>query len=423
MSDAATTLSGTEHILFLTDIVPSPQAGNAGAKMFAYYIQELTRRGYRTSFIALGQPHELPLQRDLADQVVACQTIPVAREWPRRLLRAARRIAQPAEYALIADSGIEQALFQTLQRQSVDIIHALHPWLIRAARRAVSRLNTLPRPAIVGHVMDICAAQAFNRAWTGRRLKDVIETIAFARMARFEFRDYGLADSLLIHNMAETTTLRLFIPRFVPYVYSPIWFDAVDRIVTSPVLRTESLLLYVGNSRDHRTQQAVNWLLTQVLPSIKSEFPAVSLHIVSVYPEHFSAWHNPPTVVCHTPVSDQELLGLYDRASALLFPLRAGRYSQHAKVFNALARGCPTIMSSNANWSEFFAPNVDVLVADTASAFLDCIRGVLQNPTATMRLVANGLDKIRDEYKDPDRIVYTLQAAYSTALSASTPKG
>jgi glycosyltransferase involved in cell wall biosynthesis len=156
---------------------------------------------------------------------------------------------------------------------------------------------------------------------------------------------------------------------------------------------------------------------------VKLDIPDVSLHVVSVYPEHFANWHNPPLIVCHSPVSDEELLGLYDRASVLLFPLQAGRYSQHAKVLNALARGCPVIMNSNANWSGSFVVNVEVLAADTASDFAHCVKDVLHNPALAMRLANNGCDKMRNEYGDSDGIIRSLQAVYSIALSGSTPKG
>lgn len=410
------------HILFLTDFIPSPHANNAGAKMFAYYIRELTRRGHRASFIALGQPHELSLQHDLADLVTTYQAIPILRAWPRRLLRAARRIAQPAEYALIADSGIEQALFQTLQRRPVDIIHALHPWLIWSARRAVSRLNTLPRPAIVGHVMDICAAQAFNRAWTGRRLKDVIETIAFARMARFEFRDYGLADGLLFHSHNDLAVIGLFAPRVPLGVHSPIWFDAIEQIIDSPLVRPEFRLLYVGNSNDPRMRESLDWLLKRVMPRVESAAPSTALHIAGVLPAHKQVWHRPPRVICHGVLSTRELIALYDSARVLVFPLQSGRYSKHVKLLNAFARGLPTVMTHKANFGEQALSEQETLLADEPEQFAQHIVNLLSDDSLFVRIARGGLERIRRQYPSPAVILNSLEQVYALAKAQITQK-
>ena len=410
------------HILFLTDFVPSPRAGNAGAKIFAYYIQELTQRGYRASFIALGNPHELSLRHDLAGQVATYRVLPISRALPRRLLRAARRVAQPAEYALVADSGIERALLQTLQRQPVDIIHALHPWLIRAARRAVNRLRPASPPAIVGHVMDICSAQTFQRAQTGRPLRKLIETLAFARMAWREFSDYSLADSLLVHNQSDLEAIRLLSRSVPPAVYSPIWFDAIDQIAASPLARSGFRLLYVGNSADPRMHEALNWLLKRVMPIVDTAIPAVTLEIAGVQPDHKHLWHVPPRVTCHPVLITPELLSLYDSASGMVFPLQSGRYSKHVKILNAFARGLPTIMTSRANFGEQALPGEETLLADEPDEFARHIINLLNNPDLSLQIAQGGLARIRREYPSPDLIPHSLEKAYTLAKSQIAQK-
>jgi glycosyltransferase involved in cell wall biosynthesis len=316
---------------------------------------------------------------------------------------------------------VVEALRHVLLEDRFDLIHAVHPWLIRAVRDAVAQTG-IHRPAVVGHVMDIGSQVFFQQAVRKTGLTRLLYMLKFGRMSLFEFEDYAYPNALLVHSPSEGEILRAYVPRVPKILFTPVWFDALSAIKETIDLKESCELLYVGNSHDPRMKEALTWFIDRVYPQIIAMYPGVKLNIVSVHPEHMHWWHKPPHVICHTPLSTEELLSLYDRSAALVFPLRQGRYSVHIKVLNAFALGCVVIMSSEANHSLQARHAVEALIADDPQEFATHIISILKDPALSQKIAAEALCKLRTMYPDVNAIADSLEAAYYQAFQEINPK-
>ena len=406
------------HILFLVDFVPSPRAGNAGGQMFAYYIQELRKRGHQVSFIALARPHEQRFRDDLTGEVTYCQTVPVSPSPASCVRRAVRRLIEPAEYALISSSDYSQVLLRVLKQYPPDIIHAVHPWLIRVAAYTAKRLFTIDYPIIVGHVMDIISAYRFQEIYQSLLIGKLIKSISFSRSAYFEFLNYSLADYLIVHSQRDLEIVNLFLPNHKLVTVSPVWFDSINSIYKNRIKTSENNILFVGNFNDQRSIEGLMWLVQKVLPILIKKEVNLKLSIASINNDKLLFFLNSiPHIRCYGYKDTPEFLELYDASDVFVFPLQRGRYSRHIKVLNAFARGIPVVMTSWANFGAEAVPGEEALIADTPEAFAECIGQLLSNPALAARIAEGGLRRIRREYPSPSIVLDSLEEAYRAAIT------
>lgn len=407
-------------VLFLTDIVPSPRATNAGGKMFAYYARELSARGWSVNTLALGAPHELAWAHDLDEWADWSRVLPIRRSLAHRVWRAAQQLVRAPEYALVRESGVERVLFERLRSHPVDIVHALHPWLIGAARRAIDQLPLERRPALVGHIMDIVAVQALDQVQhrTSAWLRP-LRLLAFARWAWREFADYAQAGVWLAHTQTDLEVVRLLSPHTRPAVHSPIWFDGVEYLEAQPCLEraASDYFLYVGSIADPRMKMAISWLVEHALPKLQCAERRLKLYIVGAAANQAPDWGKSPCVVFCNAVTDQgDLLALYDNAFALAFPLQGGRYSRHVKVLTAFARGCPVVMTTHANWTLGARHGEEAWVADTPEGFVEGLSRLRSEPVLAHRLAEGGYARLRLEYPDSGVVIRTVEQAYGLTM-------
>ncbi|MCS6773878.1 MAG: glycosyltransferase [Thermoflexales bacterium] len=387
--------------------------------MFAYYARELRARGWSVSFLALGAPHELPWAHDLDGEVTWSRVLPTCRGHTRRLWRAAQRLVRPPEYSIVRESGVEHALFEQLAAAPVDIVHALHPWLIGAARRAINRLPLEHRPALVGHIMDIVAVQALDKAQSQPSAwLHPLRLLAFARWAWREFNDYAAADVWLAHSQTDLEIARLFSPHVRPGVHSPIWFDAVEDLTSSLSVEQSARrhFLFIGNFSDKRTKEGFFWLSKYVFPILINRNINIKIYLVGARPEQAPQWkHFSSAVFCGAVTEKSDLFELYDHAIALVFPLLAGRYSRHVKVLTAFARGCPVVMTSRANWTLGAQHAEEAWIADTPEEFVEGMIQLSREPALMHRLAYGGFARLRAEYPDTGVVMRTLEQVYALA--------
>jgi len=406
------------HILFLSDFVPSPRSGSATSQLYAYYIEGLRRRGYDVSFVALARAHERHLADDLLQQVTYRQVVPIAQDLFARMGRLVRRVIDPAEYALVHSSGLDSILLDVMRRQRFDLIHANHPWLVHAARRALRRLSNAVRPVLIGQVTDIITALRFQHIYSAPRPVRPLYLLSFARAAYCEFINYSLTDGLIVHNTKDAEVIKILLPNSNNVFISPAWFDFIEEICDGYRERKGNKILFIGNFNDKRTKEGMAWFTDRVLPNLLQAINNLEVNLVGVKDKKSEdVFCTKEYIKCYGYQSHSDFLAFYDSASVLIFPLQFGRYSCHLKVLNAFARGLPVVMTSWANSGAEAVPGEEALVADTPEAFAECIIRLLRDPALAARIAEGGLRRIRREYPSPSVVLDSLEQAYQTAIT------
>jgi glycosyltransferase involved in cell wall biosynthesis len=409
------------NILYLSDFIPNPNTGNAGSKTIAYYVQGMHDQGHSVSVLSIGTTVEASSPNALKECCDEFHALSFQSSLAARCTRFIQGIYKPPEYTLCNTPLFERTLQRMLKHTKYDLIHALHPWLIHSVHSVQDRESSLNRPALVGHVMDIVSKVFFDKMLDQRGLKLFYWSQRFARMSFLEFNDYVRCDSLLVHSPSDKDMIRAFGTTVQPIVLSPIWFDSYNQICNNVELKRTHNILYVGNSRDPRMHEAINWFLKNIYPKVISSIPDVTLHIAGVLPQHQSFWQR-PHVICHNVMSSEEMLKLYDTSSALVFPLQSGRYSAHVKIINAYARGCPVIMTPRANCIPSAQDGVDAFIAQDPDSFTSKVILLLSNPEMARYMALNALRNLKALYPSPSTIMDTLSRAYQEAMTHNNPK-
>ncbi len=114
-----------------------------------------------------------------------------------------------------------------------------------------------------------------------------------------------------------------------------------------PTLPTGSRFLFVGNFRHQPNIDALQWLLADIWPCIRSQLAGAEISIVG---------SNPPSDLVHSTrldsdivwqgwVSDEELSHLYALSRIVIVPLRYGAGVKH-KVVSAVVQGCAVVTTA-----------------------------------------------------------------------------
>lgn len=299
-----------------------------------------------------------------------------------------------------------------LHENRYDIIHVVQPWLLHTVLEVWHQCN--PQTRLIGHAIDVSTKVAFRKMQKSHGLRRTWQLRQFAQQANLEFSDYQKCDCILTHSASDEVYIRSMLTSDVPIVLTPVWFDAMNAIVSEPAPRQGHDILYVGNSADPRTRDAVNWLIRDIMPNVVNQIPDVTLHIVSVRPQDMHLWEQHPYVRCHT--FTDSILEYYDRCALFVAPLTIGG-GQHLKILNAFARGCPTIITSVANDGLQALHNDETMIADDAETFASLIVSVLSNQSIAYSIAHNALTRIKSLYAH-NSIVDSLNRAYTMDKSS-----
>lgn len=403
------------RILLATDFTPSPHAPHAGGKLVFHYAAGLRAQGYAVAFLCPVRDHEHALVKELyAEHSFLVFAAPVQRDPLRRTRRLLLSLAHPLAYAFTRSIGLSQVARRALDEFQPDLIHAVQPHVLEAVNLAL--VGTSARPARVAHAIDVVAKQHL-RALLRSELTHLQRWLA-AREAVLavprELHLYADADAVVCHTESDRAFLRALVPSATPTFVLPVWFDARDAILEMlPEARPhETDLLYVGNPRDLRTREALDWLLSEIYPRVRAQRPETKLTITGqVSAEDQQRWCRQPGVRCTGYVAD--LLGLYDRSRVLVVPLKTGG-GIHVKVLNAFARGCPVVMTSVANDGVGAQDGAEALIADDAEGFAAAVLRLLDDPVLRRAIAERALAWLRRYVADD--IALLAEQIYLTAI-------
>ena len=375
------------RILFVNDFVPDSLAGHGGGRIMYHYAREMQARGHAVAHVCVVRPIEHAALARLRADGQAVYPVQVSRSplrWLRRLLLS---LSLPIEYAFCRSVGLAAAVARAIAEFQPSVIHATQPHCLEAALEALRAQPVARPPAVVAHAIDVVSKlrlrQAVIGGWSARR--------ALALAAPRELRLYRRARAVVCHSASDRAFLRAFLLADQPVVVTPVWFEGWDaaRGLAQPAREGpfEYDALYVGNSRDPRTVEALDWFFGQIHPRLCAPDPPWRIAVVSVHPDAPLRYCQIKGVTCLSYVDD--LLALYDRSRMLIAPLQTGG-GIHLKILNAFARGCPVVMTSAANDGIGAEDGAQALIADDPADFAERMARLLAEPGLSRRLAAAG---------------------------------
>jgi glycosyltransferase involved in cell wall biosynthesis len=144
----------------------------------------------------------------------------------------------------------------------------------------------------------------------------------------------------------------------VPNAYRPV-AEPLGRLVVGP----EPTVLFQGLLTYPANVDAARWLVTDVLPPLRSLVPGIRLRLVGEAASEVAALHDPPsvTVVGAVPSMDPELA----RADVVVVPLRYGSGTR-IKIIEAFAHRVPVASTSVGAEGLGTDDGVHLLIGDSA---------------------------------------------------------
>lgn len=174
-----------------------------------------------------------------------------------------------------------------------------------------------------------------------------------------------------------------------------------------PVFESRQGLLFIGGWDHPPNRDAIHWLVDKIAPQLGERMPGITLHLVGTMPEAIRTHLQRPGIHIHGRIADIEPLLRQCRLS--LAPLRYGA-GVKGKVNTAMSYGLPVIATSSAIEGMFLTDGRDVLVADTAEAFVDAIVRAYHDFELWTALATGGQNNIRQHF--------SFEAARQTLASA-----
>jgi len=377
------------RILFVNDFVPDSLAGHGGGRIMYHYAREMQARGHAVAHVCVVRPTEHAALARLRADDQAVYPVQVSQSPLRRLRRLLLSLGLPIEYAFCRSVRLAAAVSRAVADFQPLVIHATQPHCLEAVFDALAHGPATSRPpAVVAHAIDVVSKlrlrQAVIGGWSARR--------ALALAAPRELRLYRRAGAVVCHSASDRAFLRAFLPAELPIAVLPVWFEGwgAARGLAQPAREGpfEYDALYVGNSRDPRTVEALDWFFGQVHPALVNQLgahPAIAL--AGVYPDAPIPHCVSPDVTCLDYVSD--VSPLYNKSAMFIAPLQSGG-GIHVKILNAFARGCPVVMTSAANDGIGAEDGVQALIADDPPGFAARMARLLAEPGLSRRLAAAG---------------------------------
>ena len=377
------------RILFVEDFAPDRLAGHGGGRIMYHYAREMQARGHAVAHVCVVRPTEHAALARLRAEGQAAYPAWASRSPLRRLRRLLLSLGLPIEYAFCRSVGLAAAVGQAVAEFQPAVVHATQPHCLEAVFDALAHGPATSRPpAVVAHAIDVVSKLRLRQAAAAEGLRGWLARRTLALAAPRELRLYRRAGAVACHSASDRAFLRAFLPAHQPIVVTPLWFEGWDAARKSAPPAHEGPFdfdaLYVGNSRDPRTVEALGWFFGQVHPRLNSSW---RIAVVSVYPDAPLHHCQVEGVTCLGYVDD--LLGLYDRSRMLIAPLQTGG-GIHLKILNAFAQGCPVVMTSAANDGIGAEDGAQALIADDPADFAERMARLLAEPGLSRRLAAAG---------------------------------
>ena len=241
----------------------------------------------------------------------------------------------------------------------------------------LSEIDVTFRTRLRRHRAGINRRYAVNRNF-GNSLMDIL------RELRFELRAAARADQIHVMSEADGTYLGRFLPsggrtiRVVPNAVD------VDEFTPPSAPRSSTQLLFIGNFDHLPNQDALDYLMTDIWPSVRSRVPEATLQIAGARAGELVYRYDGRdgvSVIGEVP----DTIPHYQQCAAMIAPIRAGSGTR-LKILEALACATPVVTTTIGAEGIEGVPGEHFLIGDTTASFIDAVCSILDNSALRVRL-------------------------------------
>ncbi len=154
-------------------------------------------------------------------------------------------------------------------------------------------------------------------------------------------------------------------------------------------------LVFIGGYGHPPNSDAMEWLAREIVPRLRQAMPDIQVHVLGDVPAAKRRRLTQTGLQFHGRVGD--LAPWLDTCLASLAPLRFGA-GVKGKINMAMSYGVPVIATTVAVEGMQLTDEVDVLVADNATTFVDAVLRLRGDEALWQRLSDHGLDNVRQHF-------------------------
>jgi sugar transferase (PEP-CTERM/EpsH1 system associated) len=385
-------------ILVLSHRIPFPP--NKGEKIRTYHqIQFLASRGHE---IVVLSPYEgeaesgfaRELERELSIEVMM---FPLRAKWLRLLWGLATN--RPLTVSYFYSSELQRAFDDLVASSKCDAVlctsSAMASYVFRSEGLAKER--GLPGTRLIMDFMDL-DSDKWNQYQANSALPMSLVYSREARLvSRLETDSYQAFDAcffvsaneslLFAEQLPESSKVRVMGNGIDTDVFFP---DPIRQVSGHPVF------LFTGVMNYRPNEDAVEWFVDAVWPSILSAWPEAEFIVAGMDPSPKIQQLGKIKGITITGFV-QDIVPFYQKATVFVAPFRLARGLQN-KILQSLACGLPVVTTSLGLEGINAKDGIDLLVADGEQEFITKIERLMTEPSLYRRLSENGPRLIQREH-------------------------
>ncbi|MBR0559584.1 glycosyltransferase [Neokomagataea anthophila] len=384
-------LPSQQHIVFVDCDFPRP-LHDAGSVETLAIIDSLTSLGFKVSFLALGRFFQSPEQRNttpdtpLTSRGIRCfspsgTSPPTEHSGIQESLTELRN----ASACIIARSCCGGAFFETLKThlahaKFIFLPHDLH--FLREEREVL----TSPK-----------AAQTLTPDATKKHETQLLQ----------------LCDATLFFSQHEVTIAQNLAPQ------ARIHYIPLTRPKPPPTsLNNRKDIGFIGNFSHRPNADAVIFFLTNIWPTLHTQYPDLIFHIIGENPPTDLYTHTSPNLKIHGHIPDLDTA--LSTLRLTVAPLRFGAGAK-GKVVSSLAAGIPCVMTEIAAEGMNFPSHLtQYCIAKTTEDFVQLCLSLLTDDVSWHETSQQGLAMIAQSHS-PDVLRATLTGLLQTLALRPKP--
>jgi len=406
------------NILILTQIVPYPP--DAGPKVKTWNVlRALTGKGHTVTLVSFVREEETKFLPELETLCKAAHVVPIRRSRISDVGYMVKSYLTGRPFLVERDDlrSMQDMVNKLIQENDFDFLHADQLTMVQfALRGAAVKHGKKPRVIFDAH----------NAVWTivermqenaNLFLKPVFE-VEKQRIKRYE----GILLKTVDHVFAVTDVDKAGLEtalkfsgiedesQIAPITVVPI---AVDTQKQQPVKRHPEVrnIVTLGTLHYPPNADGIRWFFNEVFPMVQQKFPDVTLTIIGKNPPvdfvDYAAKHSTSIKLTgYVP----ELVPYLEQSALMVVPVRAGG-GMRVRILEAFAYAMPVVTTTIGLEGIKAVGGQDVLIADSAAEFAECVGQLLQDVSLQERLSVNGR-KLAETTYDWQVVLKKMDAVY-----------
>lgn len=347
-----------ESVLVIDEGMPDPERDSGSVRMVEI-LRILSASGYAAGFMphsGTASEKDIALARALGIELIGIPGQPDLPSW------LAKRRPTAALLCRFHVANFHMALIRSMQPDTRILFDTVDLHYVRLTREAELGVTTAPSSAQLQSIkaQELQAIQA--------------------------------ADATFVVSEVERELLTKAVPTADVRVLSNI--HVVTEATSGFTSRRD--LLFVGGMAHSPNLDAMQWFCHEVLPSIRSQVPDMTLHIVGAISaaqrDELSRFDG---VRIHGQLPD--LTPLLETCRISVAPLRYGA-GVKGKVNLAMSHGLPVVMTSIAAEGMSMTDREDALIADNAADFAEAVLRLHSDAVLWQKLADAGKNNIRKHF-------------------------